>query len=421
MPANDVKGRGEAVSQFRRNLGLGETDFAAKIGVARETLRKIERSAFIRRDKAEAVIATARKVWGSSIAFDAWFEDTKDRQQVFTTDYSSLSVEGVVTPDIIILENFLPYDGVSRFSKDVQLRCRLVGKKNLEIPPYLQQAKEQALALRKVRSSKQHFSDDPTFSFQEISTKRSGELKNKRTYSCVVHLEGGSFYDYYWPHLCLDETIKVGDQTLPLRTVLENELGKPLRLPDFDVDTMSNFPFGVSRVGTNTVAISSDHFVIVQERSSRVAIANAGYHVSVPEGMFAPRDVEKQGSTKPCVFATSMNGMEKELGLIRGEDFLAKDLRCVGVLFYVQRLEPIFVFFIHLKVPSEVVLQRWRARAEDAAESSKIRCIRWTEENAKQLAQGWLVLDDGTKLVAASNHARGSFSFVAKRSFGFPD
>jgi hypothetical protein len=163
---------------------------------------------------------------------------------------------------------------------------------------------------------------------------------------------------------------------------------------------------------------------VVTVRAAKLAIANEGYHLSVAEGMFAA-DVEAcirpllgmaataEDRNIPSVVATSVRGLSDELGLEAGTHYDLRQLRCLGLLFDMQRLQPYFVFFLKTKkVDLETVRECWKG-ARDCWEIRDILDLTWDKQTARRLVRGEEIFYKGRPVALASNHARAGFMLAA--------
>ena len=334
-----------------------------------------------------------------------------------------LTAFGHPVPDISLEGAFFTWPGGYKRS---MIRCELVGEFRRHYPPQL---KKIARSLRELetdfmrqrresaKANSARFSNDPSYGIVSVRPDRSYvPRERKRITPYEFELVKTTYYNFLWPNLVLDESVKIVESATTLRSVFD--------LTDPRTEDIPEKPFISFRIGTGTVLVTSDGFAVVPLRTRRNEIAPSGYHASLAEGMLI-EDVNSSG--KPCPFETCYRAFRSELGLTRGQDYLDEDVTCLAFLFDQKRCQPFFSFFLRSEAVSfDDVVDRWRS-AEDRSENQGLVKLKWNRANARQLVAGRISIRrfvmgreqrTATQDVeAASNHAQANFAVAARFSF----
>lgn len=183
------------------------------------------------------------------------------------------------------------------------------------------------------------------------------------------------YYSFVGTHLALDEELTDG------QTVRERFGGLEEMI---DVEGYNKSPYAKT-VGASTVLITEDNKIILQERSSRVAVAPGELHVSIAEGMHR-NDTDETGRIDPV--RTALRGIRQELSNLapgaKPLQFDQSNIELLALGISEKYLQPEFVLKARIPYSSEQILEAAK-NARGAWERRRIFAEDFTPENVERL------------------------------------
>lgn len=308
------------------------------------------------------------------------------------------------------------------------IRCEnfLGGSKASGAPRWLAELRTRVTCETKAKAERDGFQFNNNRSYALADVVPDRQVKSGERQPLVrLRLKPTTYYQFFLNTQLDKRTVIDGVETTP-----REKLGLPREGLRFE--TLKDFPYLSCRIGTGTVVVTADNRIVVPVRSVKLAIAGQetgthSYHLSVAEGMFA-QDVDaavckffgrpptEASSRTPSVIATAIRGLEDELGLIAGQHYNPRHLRCLGMLFDVKRLQPYFVFYIETAahVKFSTVQDCW-LHASDKPEAIDLLGLPWNNRTARRLVLADRITYQDKPLPIASNHALAGYMLAAMR------
>lgn len=326
-----------------------------------------------------------------------------------------LVVFGSRVPDIALEFDFSAHGGIGSES----LRDEIVPARRRTIPAILQPLRDAHIREAKAakrRSGDRNLTNDPSFALVRAIDHRHGE-KGMRHWRYVLQIRPCRYFDWLWPNTVLDQTDAViGGRRVVLQDLIAHTtLRSYLSQHSMRFEHLNGIEVSTPKLGTGTVLITKDNYVVVSERSPRLHIANRGYHLSAAEGVFATAD--GSDPKRSCLFAAASRGLNDELRVVEGKDYSLRELRCLAITLDQQRIQPQAFFLVKSQTLTfQRLRDRWPA-ARDGTESRRVLGLPWNEETARELVSGSLTVA-GARYSAASNHVLAGFALAARHSLG---
>lgn len=325
---------------------------------------------------------------------------------------------GLRVPSIALEFDFSLHGGIGSES----LRDEILPARRRTVPEILRPLRDAFIREAKAARQKtggRDLTNDPSFALVRAIDTRDGE-KGPRNWRYVLQVRPCRYFDWLWPNTALDQTeTKINQRSV----VLQDRIGHPtlrayLSQHCMKYEHLTDIEVSTPKLGTGTVFVTKDNYVVVSDRSPKLHIANRGYHLSVAEGVFATED--GSNPRRSCVFAAAVRGLKDELRVLEGRDYSFRDLRCLALTLDQQRVQPqVFFFLKSQKLTFRELHDRWPS-APDSTESRHLFGVPWTVEWAKELASGTLLIDR-KRYLAASNHVLAGFALAARHSLGVCD
>lgn len=312
---------------------------------------------------------------------------------------------------------------------------------NTKLPTELEILKQKEIADKKAHSELNGLTLDNNGSFglRRIDVSRPEGTNGKRNNIYKLILEPTDYFSFVFPNLCLEKPY-YSDATQENHT-LRDMLSLDKKV--LSISTMRNFPQVQFKVGTGTLVVTKDGYVICSVRSMNQFIAGKqsndeiSVHLSAAEGMYRSvnnplcSDIDDQN--KPSPFATSARSLKDELNL-SDEHFETKNISCIGYFTDLKRAQPFFLFYLQLNLTIDEFFSIYSNTSADIHENEAIFALPKNFENLNKLFSGvsfseldtkypaiytdFFTTNSGTKVRIASNHAKAGFASYAFKDLG---
>lgn len=166
-----------------------------------------------------------------------------------------------------------------------------------------------------------------------------------------------------------------------------------------------------SWMGTVCAVLTPSHQLVLALRSGLQAITDRQepYHfwraaMSCAEGMLRPKDsLSPPPAETPSPFLTAFRALEDELGLRKGEHYLEREVKLIGLAFDKKRCQPVAVFLLELPgTDFKGVVECWQT-AKDRQENAALIPIAVEPKALADLLTG-KHKHDGKPVLLFSNH-----------------
>lgn len=283
------------------------------------------------------------------------------------------------------------------------------------------------------------FDNNASFALRRIDVSRPEGKNGKRENVYKLILEHTDYYNFVFPNLCLDKSYynERTQENHTLRDMLNMDK-KALSIP-----AMPDFPNCQFKIGTGTLVVTSDGFLICSVRSKNQFVASKqsnqeiAVHLSSAEGMYRslnnPLSSDVNAEGKPCPFVTAERSLTDELNLT-AEDFDKKDIRCLGYFMDLKRAQPFFLFYLEIGLSADEFFSVYSNTSTDIHENEAIFALPSNFDNLKSLFTGvsfdsldakfpamykdFFESNKAVKVRIASNHAQAGFATFALKNLG---
>ncbi|MEZ8699307.1 hypothetical protein [Vibrio lentus] len=310
-----------------------------------------------------------------------------------------------------------------------------ISSKNIE------QLKSKEIEVKKEYSEKNGmtFDNNASFALRRIDVSRPEGKNGKRVNVYKLILEHTDYYSFVFPNLCLDKAYYNEDtqENHTLREMLN--MDKKV----LSISAMTDFSKCQFKIGTGTLLVTRDGFLICSVRSNKQFVASKqsnqeiAVHLSSAEGMYRSlnyplsSDVNSEG--KPSPFVTSARSLIDELNLDE-EHFTKEDISCLGYFMDLKRAQPFFLFYLKIELTAEEFFSVYSNTSTDIHENEAIFALPGNFDSLKMLFQGapfdalgaqfpsmyrdFFESNKATKVRIASNHAQAGFATYALKDLG---
>ncbi|WP_337074847.1 hypothetical protein [Aeromonas veronii] len=306
---------------------------------------------------------------------------------------------------------------------------------------YIEKLKTKEIADKKEYSEKngKTFDNNASFALRRIDVSRPEGKNGKRVNVYKLIIENTDYYNFVFPNLCLDKAYynEVTQENHTLRDMLN--LDKKV----LSISTMTDFKNCQFKIGTGTLLVTKDGFLICSVRSKNQFVASKqsnqeiAVHLSSAEGMYRSlnnplsSDVNSEG--KPSPFVTCARSLIDELNL-NEEHFDKEDIVCLGYFMDLKRAQPFFLFYLKIDLTVDEFFSVYSNTSTDIHENEAIFALPNKLESLKNLFLGtpfdalgarfpamYKDFFDAKKTVKvriASNHAQAGFAAYALKDLG---
>ena len=312
---------------------------------------------------------------------------------------------------------------------------------NQSLPGDIEKLKQKEI-LKKKKYSEENgmtFDNNASFALRRIDVSRPEGTNGKRNNIYKLILEPTDYYSFVFPNLCLEKAYynESTQENHTLRDMLS------LDKKGLSISTLTNFPSFQFKVGTGTLLVTKDDYLICSVRSKSQFIASKqnndemAVHLSAAEGMYRSvnnplsSDIISEG--KPSPFATSARSLNDELNLTK-EHFDIKDICCLGYFLDLKRAQPFFLFYLKIDLTAEEFFSIYSNTSTDIHENDAIfalpknfDCLKklflgvsFSELEAKYpvIYEDFFKSNNALKVRIASNHAKAGFATYAFKDLG---
>lgn len=312
---------------------------------------------------------------------------------------------------------------------------------NAILPEEIEKLKQKEISDKKEYSEKNGmtFDNNASFGLRRIDVSRPEGPNGKRNNIYKLILEPTDYYSFVFPNLCLEKSYY--NQSTQENHTLREMLSIDKKV--LSISTMTNFPNCQFKVGTGTLLVTKDDYLICSVRSKSQFIASKqsndemAVHLSAAEGMYRSvnnplsSDIINEG--KPSPFSTCARSLEDELNLNK-EYFDAKDICCLGYFMDLKRAQPFFLFYLKVDLTAEEFFSIYSNTSSDIHENEAIFALPKNFDSFKKLFLGAsfseldarypVIYEDffkgnsAVKVRIASNHAKAGFATYAFKDLG---
>lgn len=309
------------------------------------------------------------------------------------------------------------------------------------LPEEIEKLKQTEISEKK-KHSEQHgmtFDNNASFALRRIDVSRPEGPNGKRNNIYKLILEPTDYYSFVFPNLCLEKSYY--NESTQENHILRDTLSIDKKV--LSISTMASFPNCQFKVGTGTLLVTKDDYLICSVRSKSQFIASRqsddemAVHLSAAEGMYRSvnnplsSDIINEG--KPSPFATCARSLKDELNL-NEDHFDAKDIGCLGYFFDLKRAQPFFLFYLKIDLTAEEFFSVYSNTSTDIHENEAIFALPKKFESLKKLFLGisfgeleakypvmyedFFKSNSAVKVRIASNHAKAGFATYAFKDLG---
>jgi len=276
--------------------------------------------------------------------------------------------------------------------------------------------------------------NNASFALRRIDVSHPEGISGKRENIYKLILEETDYFSFIFPNTCLDKEYynEETQEQHKLRELLGLEKER-LRISDLE-----DFPNIQFKMGTGTLVITNDNYLICSVRSKKQAIAGKqkteelAIHLSAAEGMYRSRTNPKSSDSFEddiiTPFATSIRSLEDELNL-GNMKYKKEDISCLGYFFDTKRAQPFFLFYLKIDMSCEDFFQNYSNTTIDIHENDAIFALDIQFDNINKLFNGvkfnelntnypklyedFFSLNSSSITRIASNHAKAGFATLA--------
>lgn len=309
-----------------------------------------------------------------------------------------------------------------------------------KLPERIEKLKTKELARYSTSNDGRTFDNNASFALRRIDVSRpeGGDGKRNNIYKLI--LEPTDYYSFVFPNLFLDKSYydENTQEDRPLRDLLS------LSKESLSISTLTEHPDFQFKVGTGTLLITKDNYLICSVRSNKQFVAGKqngneiAVHLSAAEGMYRSRNVPSSSDCidgkKPSPFATSARSLTDELNLTE-DQFKPSDICCLGYYFDLKRAQPFFLFCLRLNLSVDELFSEYSNTSKDIHENDAIfalpvefNCLKLLFEGVTladisplfpKLYRDYFKSNSSSKIRIASNQAKAGFATCIFKEF-FP-
>ncbi|WP_318438764.1 hypothetical protein [Photobacterium leiognathi] len=306
---------------------------------------------------------------------------------------------------------------------------------------HIEQLKEKEIEAKKEHSKKNGmtFDNNASFALRRIDVSRPEGKNGKRVNIYKLILEHTDYYSFVFPNLCLDKAYY--NEETQENHILRDMLNMDKKA--LSISAMADFSMCQFKVGTGTLLVTRDGFLVCSVRSNKQFVASKqsnqeiAVHLSSAEGMYRSinnplsSDVNSEG--KPSPFVTSARSLIDELNL-NEEHFIKEEISCLGYFMDLKRAQPFFLFYLKIDLTAEEFFSVYSNTSTDIHENEAIFALPNKFDNLKMLFQGvpfdalgakfpsmyrdFFESNKAAKVRIASNHAQAGFATYALKDLG---
>ena len=282
------------------------------------------------------------------------------------------------------------------------------------------------------------FDNNASFALRRIDVSRPEGENGKRKNIYKLILEPTDYYSFVFPNLCLDK--RYYNEHTQEHHLLRESLS--LYKERLSISTLIDHPNTQFKIGTGTLAVTSDRYLICSVRSRNQFVATKqdsnelSIHLSTAEGMY--RSVNNKLSSdcfqdgKPSPFITSLRSLKDELNLDE-EHLTINDISCFGYFLDLKRSQPFFLFFTKLRMAIDEFFSIYSNTSMDIHENEAIFALPIEFSSIKKLFNNsrmaeleamypeayndFFQINGTSKIRIASNHAKVGFATFIFREF----
>lgn len=301
-----------------------------------------------------------------------------------------------------------------------QLRCTFRDEPRAlseEARAWVQGPLAERIAARK-RAAIYH--NDACFSLDAFEVGRGPQSEGRPT-QLELRMSPTDYETFVSYNLMLDEPIAEGPASPP------QTLRDRMRVPRSGIrsDDLRALPIH-TKVGTSTLAITRDQLMVLTARPSRMMVAPGGDRpglsvLAVGEGMVREDSLRAGFGLAPAPFATVRRALDRELRITE-DDYGHDGIRLLGLCFDHQRMQPLLVFAVQLRLSATELRGKWPFAA-DAQEHEQLAFVDCTPEAVRDLLVDGRATDrdSGRTVSMASNQGMmtvflGSLFFLGHRA-----
>jgi len=305
----------------------------------------------------------------------------------------------------------------------------------------IEQLKIKEIAAKKEYSEKKGmtFDNNASFALRRIDVSRPEGENGKRVNIYKLIIEDTDYYNFVFPNLCLDKAYynEATQENHTLRDMLN--MDKKV----LSISTMIDFTNCQFKIGTGTLLVTRDGFLVCSVRSKNQFVASKqsnkeiAVHLSSAEGMYRSlnnplsSDVNSEG--KPSPFVTSARSLTDELNLTE-EHFDKESIFCLGYFMDLKRAQPFFLFYLKVELTADEFFSIYSNTSTDIHENEAIFALPNNFNCLKNLFLGtsfgslqakfpvmykdFFESNKATKVRIASNHAQAGFATYMLKDLG---
>lgn len=310
-----------------------------------------------------------------------------------------------------------------------------------KLPDAIETLKQQEISGREklAREDGKTFDNNASYALRRIDISRPEGPDGKRKNVYKLILEPTDYYSFIFPNLCLDKSYynEATQENHTLRDMLAIDRRR------LSISTLPDFPTCQFKVGTGTLLVTKDGYLVCSVRSGSQFIASKqnkdemAVHLSAAEGMYrsennpASSDIDTEG--RPSPFVTCARSLEDELNL-SAEHFEANSICCLGYFFDLKRAQPFFLFYLEIDLSVDQFFSNYSNTSTDIHENEAIFALPKNFDSVKKLFSGCtfgeldasypVMYEDffkgnsAAKVRIASNHAKAGFATYVFRELG---
>lgn len=378
-----------------------------------------------------------KEAWGN---LKAWFApvikilqyrhlvDSRSAQDFF----ERLKIEGIKVENLFIANPLT----VKR------LKSKFVDKQ-LDYPEKIKKIFIQQIEDKKVIAARdgKTLDNNASYSLHRIDVSRPEGVRGARENIYTLICYPTDYEHFIFPNLVLDEQVLC--ELSQEKNSIRNITG--LRKEALFIANIGNLEPYHFRIGTGSVLLTNDGYVIASVRSRKQFVAgdvgdnNIQVHLSTAEGMFRSTKENIESDLidgEPNPFATSIRSFDKELNLKAQHGITPEGLRCLGYFMDKTRAEVFFLFLLKSTTLSlSDVFSLLGDPSTDIQENDWVIGLKWNPTNVLKLFNNDLVTSfdyavpsrvkeefeystAGKRIRLASNHAQAGFAVAALYDFG---
>ncbi|ELC9520043.1 hypothetical protein RJY08_001495 [Vibrio alginolyticus] len=303
----------------------------------------------------------------------------------------------------------------------------------------IERLKKQEIVSKKKHSEQKGvtFDNNGSFALRRIDVSRPEDESGKRSNVYKLILEPTDYFNFVFPNLCLDKSYY--NESTQENHTLRDMLGMDKRV--LSISQLENFTNCQFKVGTGTLLVTKDGYLICSVRSKNQLVASKqnnkemAVHLSAAEGMYRslnnPLSSDVDASGTPSPFVTSARSLRDELNL-NNEHFDEEKICCLGYFFDLKRAQPFFLFYLEVDLTVDEFFSVYSNTSTDIHENEaifalpkKFSSIRnlFLSKTFKELDaiypamyEDFFASNMSAKVRIASNHAQAGFAIYSLKN-----